>query len=128
MVVENVVLVLMINGVWWQDVVQYVVFWLVVFGFFGMEDWWIGEFFGGQVQCVVIVRVQVIGVEVVFVDELMGVFDFCIFVEVMDVLLWFIMGQGCMFVVVMYDVDVVVCCICMIVVCDGCIFGLVVNV
>lgn len=78
----------------------------------------LGQFFGGQQQCVLIVCVLMNGGEVILVDELIGVFDMKFGEEVM-VIFGELYVEGYIIIIVIYDMSVVWYVQCIIEICDG---------
>lgn len=118
-VYQNVVFMFQVMG-FLCGFIQQVVFEVFVFvGFDGKQKCMLYEFFGGEQQCVVIVCVFVNCLQVLFVDELIGNFDFVMLVDIMQLFVCINVG-GIMVLMVMYEVgfvDQMQCCV--IEFCDG---------
>ena len=108
--IENVGLVLMLQGQSKSQAIGPAAHALATLGLSGLEDRRIGELSGGQAQRVAIARAQVTGAKVVFADEPTGALDSSTSSEVMDALLASTVAQGRTLVMVTHDATVAARC------------------
>lgn len=101
-VIDNVGLGL--KGVWCDVVLQV----LVSVGFESCVQEWLVVLLGGQKQCVVLVCVLIYCLCLLLLDELLGVLDVFICLEMQELIVFLWQEYGFMVLLVMYDVSEVV--------------------
>lgn len=109
LVMENIVLLQLVNGVLDSGVWVWVVDLLVCVGLSYCVQYCLVQFLGGEQQCVVFCWVLVNGLKLLLVDELMGNLDLVILDWVFDVLMMLVWEIGLVVLIVMYNFDLVVC-------------------
>lgn len=120
-VLENVVMLLLIGKKKLVDIECQVKVMLQVVGFEYCSYYCLLEFFGGECQWVVIVCVLVNKLWLVLVDELIGNFDVCNVDSIFQLLGELNVVQCIVFLVVIYDLQLVKCMSCQLEMCDGCL-------
>lgn len=111
MVVGNVVFLLELVGMLKMEIDVCVVELLQIVGLEVYVQKYLVQLFGGQKQCVGIVCVLVICLQILLCDEVISVFDLQIIVLVLLLLLKINCEFGLIIVLIIYEMDVI-CCVC----------------